>query len=160
MLPLFAPSASHVWFVRLDEATPAGFWSNGAMSEHIENSPAEVVGAFIAALEQRDVDSAMSYLHKDCEYHNVPMKPIVGIDTIRAVLNSFIGPCTEVAWPVHRTASAGPVVFNERTDRFHMPHGWVELPVTGVWEVHNGKITLWRDYFDLASYTSQMPAND
>ena len=124
------------------------------------DSPDSVVNAFIAAVEARDIDTAMSYLDADCEYHNVPMKPFFGHETIRAVLGSFIGPCTEVSWPVHRTASAGPVVFNERTDRFHMPHGWVELPVTGVWEVHNGKITLWRDYFDLASYTNQMPPGD
>ena len=129
-------------------------------SENLENSPAVVVGAFIAAIEAMDVETATSYLHPNCEYHNVPMQPIFGIDTIKAVLGSFIGPCSEVAWPVHRTAASGPVVFNERTDRFHMPHGWVELPVTGVWEVHEGKITLWRDYFDLASYTSQMPAKD
>jgi limonene-1,2-epoxide hydrolase len=39
-----------------------------------------------------------------------------------------------------------------------MPHGWVELPVNGVWEVVDGKITLWRDYFDAASYLKQMPS--
>jgi limonene-1,2-epoxide hydrolase len=29
--------------------------------------------------------------------------------------------------------------------------------VNGVWEVVDGKITLWRDYFDAASYLKQMP---
>jgi limonene-1,2-epoxide hydrolase len=28
--------------------------------------------------------------------------------------------------------------------------------VTGVWEVIDGRITLWRDYFDLQSYRQQM----
>jgi limonene-1,2-epoxide hydrolase len=125
------------------------------------NQPADtslsVVNAFIAAVERLDIDAAMSFLSPDCVYDNVPMKPLVGHDTIRAVLGSFMAPCTEIAWPVHRSAEAGPIVFNERTDRFLMPHGWVELGVTGVWEVHDGKITLWRDYFDLATYTNQMP---
>lgn len=122
------------------------------------SSSLEVVNAFIAAVEKRDLDAAMTFLAEDCVYDNVPMKPITGHETIKTVLGSFLGPCSEVAWPVHRSAEAGPVVFNERTDRFLMPHGWVELNVTGVWEVHDGKITLWRDYFDLATYTNQMPA--
>ena len=38
-----------------------------------------------------------------------------------------------------------------------MPGGkHVELPVMGVFVVKDGKISLWRDYFDLASYTSQL----
>jgi limonene-1,2-epoxide hydrolase len=33
----------------------------------------------------------------------------------------------------------------------------VELPVTGIFEVENGKITLYRDYFDLATIMSKWP---
>jgi hypothetical protein len=29
--------------------------------------------------------------------------------------------------------------------------GWAELPVVDVLEVHDGLITAWRDYFDLAT---------
>ena len=35
---------------------------------------------------------------------------------------------------------------------------WVELPVTGVFEVHDGLITYWRDYFDAATILSAWPA--
>jgi limonene-1,2-epoxide hydrolase len=155
----------------MDRARIGSFWSNGSMSDQPATSdqptvsdqptsPLAVVNTFIGAVERRDLDAAMALLADACVYDNVPMKPISGHEAIRAVLASFLGPCTEVAWPVHRQAESGPVVFNERTDRFHMPHGWVELNVTGVWEVHHGKITLWRDYFDLATYTDQMPARD
>ena len=37
----------------------------------------------------------------------------------------------------------------ERLDRHHLDHGWRELPVNSVFEVHDGVITVWRDYFDL-----------
>ena len=40
-----------------------------------------------------------------------------------------------------------------------MAHGWVELEVAGVFEVTNGEITLWRDYFDLATYQNQLPGS-
>jgi limonene-1,2-epoxide hydrolase len=39
----------------------------------------------------------------------------------------------------------------ERLDRHLAGHGWFELPVTGVMEVENGRITYWRDYFDMAA---------
>jgi limonene-1,2-epoxide hydrolase len=42
------------------------------------------------------------------------------------------------------------VVFLERLDRHRLDHGWRDLPVNSVFEVTGGKITVWRDYFDLA----------
>jgi limonene-1,2-epoxide hydrolase len=41
------------------------------------------------------------------------------------------------------------VVVTERTDRFRFKDRWVDLPVAGVFELRDGKIALWRDYFDL-----------
>ncbi|MFE9327593.1 limonene-1,2-epoxide hydrolase family protein [Nocardia sp. NPDC052278] len=50
---------------------------------------------------------------------------------------------------MHRVAQAdGGTVFAERTDRFLIGNTWVSLPVTGVLEVRDGKITHWRDYYD------------
>ena len=37
----------------------------------------------------------------------------------------------------------------QRTDCFDLPAGRLELPVMGVFEVHDGKIVAWRDYFDM-----------
>ena len=52
--------------------------------------------------------------------------------------------------------AVGNVVYNERVDRFRFSGGWLELPVAGVFELDAaGKITLWRDYFDMASYQRQ-----
>ena len=39
---------------------------------------------------------------------------------------------------------------NERTDRFFINDAWLELQVMGIFELANGKITHWRDYFDMA----------
>jgi limonene-1,2-epoxide hydrolase len=45
---------------------------------------------------------------------------------------------------------------NERVDSFVMGPKKIELPVAGVFEIQNGKISAWRDYFDLASFQKQM----
>jgi limonene-1,2-epoxide hydrolase len=53
-------------------------------------------------------------------------------------------------------AASGDVVFTERVDVFTYPDNTVELPVAGVFEVRDGKIAAWRDYFDVNMFMSQM----
>jgi len=118
-------------------------------------TPTETVTAFITAVETKDFDAAVALLSDDCEYDNVPMGKVHGPAEIRGLLEPMIGSAATVEWIVYRQAADGPIVFNERLDRFEMPHGWIDMPVIGVWEVHDGKITLWRDYFDLATYRNQ-----
>jgi limonene-1,2-epoxide hydrolase len=48
------------------------------------------------------------------------------------------------------------MVLNERVDRFFWPERTIELPVMGTFEVSDGVITAWRDYFDLNQFTSQL----
>jgi limonene-1,2-epoxide hydrolase len=47
-------------------------------------------------------------------------------------------------------------VMNERTDRFQMGDRWIEIPVAGVWELRDGQIALWRDYFDMGQFNEQL----
>ena len=119
--------------------------------------PLEIVEEFISALERKDIDSAISLLADDCEYDNVPMGKMFGSENVREFLGPMIENCSSVDWPVHRSSSSGNLVFNERLDRFEMGGNWIEIPVCGVWEVIDEKITLWRDYFDLATYRDQLP---
>jgi len=48
------------------------------------------------------------------------------------------------------------VVFTERVDHFTVAGKEVALPVAGVFEVRDGKIASWRDYFDMGSYQRQV----
>ena len=119
----------------------------------------EVVAAFIAAVERKDVDAAVALLADDVSYENMPMQPIVGAASVRATLSGFLDAASEVDWPVLRELVAGDVVMNERLDRLKIGDGWLELPVAGVFVVNDaGLITLWRDYFDMGSYMSQLTA--
>ncbi len=121
-------------------------------------SPASVVSAFIATVESFDLEGALAFLADDVEYDNVPMGKMHGIDQVRAGLGPFVGRFDEIDWPVSRMSSSGTVeegtVFTERVDRFRAGDTWLELPVCGVFEVRDGRITLWRDYFDLATFTN------
>lgn len=119
------------------------------------DSPEATVAAFIAAIERRDLDAALALLTDDCTYDNVPIGPVRGPDAVREILGPMLDRSDEVDWPVSRQAANGEVVFNERLDRFRTGERWIEIAVTGVWEVHDGRITLWRDYFDLDTYRRQ-----
>ena len=114
--------------------------------------PIEVVTALMTAMEHLDYDTAMTHVSDECEYVNVPPIPTVhGPDGIRGVLEPFFAPVLSNEFVIRATAEAGDVVFMERLDRHQLANGWVELPVTGVFEVHDGLITAWRDYFNFAT---------
>jgi limonene-1,2-epoxide hydrolase len=122
-------------------------------------APADVVHAFMRTLEKNDFDTGLGYLSDTCEYTNpAPFGTVHGPDAARAVLGPMFAPVIENQLITLREASNGAVVIVERLDRHRFPTGWVELPVTGVFEVHDGRITVWRDYFDVATFQSGIAA--
>lgn len=112
-------------------------------------SPMSVVRAFLAAMEKTDYETAMRYVADDCEYANPGVLPTVhGPAGVRGLLEPFFAPTLENEFVIQRSATDGVVVFLERLDRHRLKDGWVELPVTGVFEVRDGRIAVWRDYFN------------
>ncbi len=113
--------------------------------------PLEIVETFLDAFIAMDFDTALASLADDCEYTNIPMGTVRGHAGVREVLEPFFAPIHENEFLILRKAADGPVVFMERLDRHRLDHGWRELPVNSVFEVDGGLITVWRDYFDLAT---------
>jgi len=123
-------------------------------------TPGDTVREFIARICRNDLDGACELVAPDVEYDNVPMGKQFGPEGIKALLGPMIGSgIDEVDWVIHREAATGNVVINERTDRFRVGERWIELPVAGVFELDAaGRITLWRDYFDMATLNEQLAA--
>ena len=118
-------------------------------------SPLETVNEFLARICRFDLDGACELVTDDVEYDNVPMGKQFGPQGIKDLLGPMVAGMDAVDWVVHREAAAGNVVMNERTDRFQVGGRWIELPVCGVFELtDDGRIALWRDYFDMATFTS------
>lgn len=120
-------------------------------------TPIEIVTAFLEAMARKDYDAGLAFVADDCEYENLPMGKVTGPAGVRAVLEPFFAPVLENDLQVLRQASEGPLVFLERLDRHRLTDRWVELPVTGVFEVRDGRIVLWRDYFDLQTLMQRWP---
>lgn len=115
----------------------------------------KLVADFCRAWSRRSVDELMEYFTEDAVYHNIPVQPLTGKPAIANMLRAILQPATAIDWEVLNTVAGGDVVFTERVDRFEMGGKKVELPVAGVFEVENGKIRAWRDYFDMAAWTRQ-----
>jgi limonene-1,2-epoxide hydrolase len=119
-------------------------------------TPAEVVTALVQACERRDLDAVCALVTDDIEYDNVPIGKVYGPEGVRSVLSGGVtAAASEVEWVVHRQVADGDTVMNERTDRFLVDGRWVEIPIAAVFEVRDGRVSLWRDYFDLESYRKQ-----
>jgi limonene-1,2-epoxide hydrolase len=114
--------------------------------------------AFFAAWEARDLEAILAALAPDVRYHNIPMPMMVGVDAVRAFIAPLLAIATGIEWRIHALAeSPEGLVLSERTDIFRTPRGDIELPVMGVMAFDAaGRITEWRDYFDLASFQKQM----
>ena len=61
-----------------------------------------------------------------------------------------------IEFRVKRIATDGDAVLTERTDVFVTKDKSIELPVMGSFELEDGKISAWRDYFDMNQFTSQL----
>ena len=119
-------------------------------------TPETLVRDFLGAWPRRDLDELMSFFAADAVYHNVPVAPCVGAAAIRETFAGFLATMPGIVLDVVNVAASGSLVMAERIDRFVMPNGHrFDLPVTGVFEVRDGKIVAFRDYFNLASFESE-----
>ena len=126
------------------------------MSAQRASAPLDVVTSFCAAWSKLDVDAILEHLHPDAVYHNIPVDPVVGTEDIRATIVGFTAGWDQVVFEVRHAVAEGGVVLTERVDHFVSPARTVSLPVMGIFEVGDGLITAWRDYFDLNQFMSQL----
>ena len=113
----------------------------------------QLIADFIAAWGARDIDRVMGFFTDDAVYINIPMDPPnEGKVAIRAFIEGFIPNCSSIEFTVHHQVAAGDIVMNERTDKLVIGGHTIELPVMGVFEIRDGKISAWRDYFDMKPF--------
>jgi limonene-1,2-epoxide hydrolase len=118
-------------------------------------SNTQIVLDFIDGWNRLDWDAVIALLAEDVIYHNIPMEKVIGRDATAAVIAGM--QAESMDWEVISIAENGNKVLTERVDNIGLPGGKnISLPVMGTFEIENGLIKAWRDYFDLATFTSQM----
>ncbi len=115
-----------------------------------------IIREFIEAWSTLDADRLAEYFTEDGIYHNMPTQPVSGKENVRTFIQNFLATWTETQWDVLNILGEGNLVIAERLDRTKTSLGDVDLPCTGVFEMEDGRIKVWRDYFDLNTFMSAM----
>jgi limonene-1,2-epoxide hydrolase len=105
------------------------------------------VEGFLNALQDQDFEAADAALDDNLIYENVGLPTIRGRARAMNLFRRMEGR-TAFEVKIHRIAGDGAAVLTERTDALIFGPLRLQFWICGVFEVHNGKITLWRDYFD------------
>jgi len=110
----------------------------------------KIVADFCQTWRTMNIDQMLGYMTDDAIYHNIPIEPLKGKVMIRKGVEGFARMLEGIEIKIVNSACAGNLVINERIDTMVTRDGKkTDVPVAGVFELRNGKICAWRDYFDM-----------
>jgi limonene-1,2-epoxide hydrolase len=117
-----------------------------AAARHTE--PRAVVEAFLGSLAAGDLRTAGELLDEHVTYTNVGLPTVRGRRRTIRMLRALERPSWSFEVYLHAIAVNGSTVLTERTDALSIGPLRLQFWVTGRFDVADGRITLWRDYFD------------
>ena len=116
----------------------------------------EIIRDFIAAWSRLNTEELVAYFCEDGVYHNMPADPVSGREALTGFISAFVAGWSKTDWEILNLLVDGDIVVVERMDRIVAGGKSVDLPCCGVFEMRNGKIAVWRDYFDMTTYINAM----
>ena len=114
-----------------------------------ETSAIAIVEDFLDALEAMDTERALALLADDVTYQNYPLPADHGKPAVTKTLKRFLKLVDQFRVENHNIAERDGVVLTERTDVLIGRFVYLDIRVNGTFEVKDGKIVVWRDYFDV-----------
>jgi limonene-1,2-epoxide hydrolase len=108
----------------------------------------QAVERLLMAYQRLDADGMVDCFNEDGAYHAMSMESAVGKPQMRKMWSQWMTFLTDVTIEVHRQLSDGNIVMHERTDRTTPGGRTIETPVAAMFDIDNGLITEWREYFD------------
>jgi limonene-1,2-epoxide hydrolase len=116
-------------------------------------APTQVVERFLGMLRAEDIDGAAELLAVNVEYVNVGLPTVHGRERVRRLLRATLG-LDGAGFEVylHTISADGPSVLTERTDVMKFGRLRIQFWVCGRFDVRDGQIVLWRDYFDQMNF--------
>jgi len=115
----------------------------------VNTTPTQIVERFLYAMRDKDYDAMQAALDDDVVYQNVGLPTIRGRHrTVNILRRGLELGSAGFDVKIHRIAAEGTSVLTERTDVILYGPLRIQFWVCGVFEVRDGRIQLWRDYFD------------
>jgi limonene-1,2-epoxide hydrolase len=122
----------------------------------------EIMEAFLEAYWKQDIEAVIALAHPDFLWLNMamPKSKIEGSEGLRRLMEAGHGGFPEpIEVGEHVTGEVledGGRIQAERVDRFKVRGCWIEIPCNALWEVRDGKVKLWKDYYDVGAYIRGM----
>ena len=104
--------------------------------------------AFLADMADGRAEDAVAAFADDVVYTNVGLATLRGRDRAGRVIRLLARPGLGFGVEVTSIASDGAVVLTERIDELRVGPLAVRFWVCGRFDVRDGRIAVWRDYFD------------
>jgi len=121
---------------------------------------ADVVRAFCDAVGRKDLGTVEQLMDEQVVYHNIGMEATVGRDASLAAVKSLFEMFEPISFQIRNLAADGDVVLTERVDEITANGVTAPMPVMGAFEVRDGRILYWRDYFDAGLIGKLMAGDD
>jgi limonene-1,2-epoxide hydrolase len=116
----------------------------------------QVVERMLGAYERGDLDEMLDCFTEDAVYRAMlstpsknAMEPAEGKPAIRKMVSEWFTFMTVLGIDIHQQLSDGLRVMHERTDRAIINGREGTTPVAAVFDMENGLISAWREYFDM-----------
>jgi limonene-1,2-epoxide hydrolase len=117
---------------------------------------ATIIENFITAWSRLNPSELADFFTEDGVYHNMPAAPVSGRANIEKFIAAFLADWTSTDWELLTLISDGETVVAERLDRTKVGNKPVDLPCVGIFQMQDGKIRVWRDYFDMGTYMNAL----
>ena len=115
-------------------------------------SKLEFVNAVMQANMDQDDEKFLSYLTDDIEYHyHMGSRPLLGKEWVQKFLNKYREITADVKWQILRHAETENELFVEGYEEYldTRTNEIIAHPYMGIFEFRDGKISGWRDYFEM-----------
>ena len=118
------------------------------------NGDETLIKQFLQDLTTNNADLLATHFDEQGMYQNMPLAPAYGREAVHTTLAGLLGVMSIDAVETYHIASANGFVYTERVDVLTaLPTGKsFPLAVLGVFQLRDGKILAWRDYFDLREF--------
>ena len=118
----------------------------------------KTVREFCGAWNNLDLNKMTSLMSEDVVYHNMPFKPIKGVEGFVEFTRNFLETTSSCQFEILTLVADDDRVVTERLDSFGFKNGTEldSLPVLGIFEFDDaGKICSWREYWDLQDWIAR-----
>ena len=111
-------------------------------------TPIDIVTGFLNGLVRGESAAVMDDIAEAIAYTNVSLPTVQGRRNVKRLFGALDASPVSFNYRMINVAAAEHVVLTERLDEIRLGRFAVQIWVCGRYEVVDGQVSVWRDYFD------------